>query len=597
MADQSERLAALLSQCDEFWTAGSSPEAGQVRSADAGPISRGAAYRRLVCDLIKHQLEFASSHGSSAAEASRLEDYLQDYVDVSFGDSTVLELIECEFALRHERGEWPDLDEYARRFPQLGTAVRERLTTVRDELVTHTSIREVLGEAAAPPKAAAAEAPAAVVPPPLSETLRVIRPFADLSRNVREAVALHARVREFEAGEVLLRQGETADALFILLEGTADVWLNDSGRMHAIAHLERHTVVGELGLVTQEVRSATVVATSRGSAAIIDKEAFEHLAGRYPPLSIALAELIAERVGTLAIDVLCGKTIGGYEIRQRLGRGATGIVYAATETATGRPLALKMLRHDLTFDRHATQRFHQEAEIIRGLAHGNIVKVFDEFAAYGTSFIVMELCDGPSLSELISKVRPLPIPVVRSVVGQLAAGLSCAHAAGIAHRDLKPSNVLLTQDGTVKIADFGLARCLFAEDPGATAFGQIVGTPRYMAPEQLSGERGDARSDLYSLGCIVYEMLAGRPLFAASRFSELLVQRSRWTLPAAPQIRKGLNRPVYRLLEGLLQLDPEARRADLASLAEWAAPVDVAALGLTDAPRSPLERIPLGLPD
>ncbi|MFO1096586.1 MAG: protein kinase, partial [Planctomycetaceae bacterium] len=458
----------------------------------------------------------------------------------------------------------------------LEAAVRARLQNARDDVVTHASVCSVLQESGSTPPA---DADGDTTPAPLAlgadadqlaATLRQIRPFCDLSRHVREAVALRAVVRPFAAGDVLLRQGEAADALVILLEGTAEVWLNDAGQLVPIARLQRHTVVGELGLVTQEVRSATVSATSPGCAAIIDRQAFETLAGRYPRLNIALAELIAERVGTLAIDVLCGKTIDKYLIRRRLGRGATGIVYAATEAGSQRPVALKMLRHDLTYDRHAALRFQQEADIIGELQHPNIVAVLSEFTAYGTSFIAMEMCDGPSLADLIARHGRLPIRTVQAILGQLAAGLSSAHAARIAHRDLKPSNVLLTSDGTVKIVDFGLARHVTADEPGATAFGQIVGTPRYMSPEQLAGERGDARSDLFSLGCIAYEMLVGRTVFVAPRFNELLIERARWTLPAAGVIREDLPPALYQLLVHLLEYDPDVRYCDLQDVSEWA---------------------------
>jgi len=587
MPRKSNRLAAILSQCDDFWMADESSDNPQRGSGTQGPIARDAAYRRLVSDLIKQQIErdVSSSQGQSA---SRIEEYLNEYVDVSFGDSTLLELVEHEFLARHESGDWPELDEYVRQFPHLESSVRQRLQQVRNDVVTRASVSELLGDTPSPSADATIEvavaAPVAVCPDAteLAETLKQIRPFSELSRHVREAVATHARIQQFAPGDALVRQGEAANALFILLEGAADVWLNDSGRVHPIAHLQRHTVVGELGLVTQEVRSATVTATTHGCAAIISRDSFEHLAGRYPRLSIAMAELIAERVGTLAIDVLCGKTIDKYLIRQRLGRGATGIVYAAADIETQQPVALKMLRHDLTFDRHATLRFHQEADIIGELKHPNIVAVLSEFSAYGTSFIAMELCNGPSLSDLIARCPGLSIAAVRAIVGQLASGLACAHAAGIAHRDLKPSNVLLTSDGAVKIVDFGLARYLTAEDPGTTAFGQIVGTPRYMAPEQLSGERGDEKSDLFSLGCIAYELLAGKPMFTAGRFSELLLERARWNLSSAEHIRKDLPPAIYELLQSLLERDPANRSCNLEQLAKWAAPVDSTLLAVAE---------------
>lgn len=586
--ESSLRLAAILSRCEDFWMDHSPTNSRETERNPPGAIARDAAYRRLVSDLIKQQIERDASSGDNDGSRSRIEEYLDEHVDLSFGDSTLLELVEHEFLARHESGDWPDVEEYVRQFPKMESAVRRRLLSARGEIVTHTSVHEVLEESTASlatDETAEVSEPAPLPCPnaaELAETLRQIRPFCDLSRHVREAVAAAARVQAFAPGDALLRQGEVADALIILLQGTADVWLNDSGRMHAIAHLQRHTVVGELGLVTQEVRTATVTATTHGCAAIISKEAFERIAGRYPRLSIAMAELIAERVGTLAIDVLCGKTIDGYMIRQRLGRGATGIVYQATETRTDQSVALKMLRHDLTFDRHASLRFHQEAEIIGQLEHPNIVSVLSEFSAYGTSFIAMELCDGPSLGELIARHGRLPIPEVRKIIGQLASGLACAHEAGIAHRDLKPSNVLVTSDGTVKIVDFGLARYLSTEEPGTTAFGQIVGTPRYMAPEQLSGDRGDSRSDLFALGSIAYELLNGKPMYGAAKFSELLIERARWTMPSAAEIRTDLPSDLYDVLVGLLESDPDARQCDLPRLAEWGAPINRALFATED---------------
>ena len=172
------------------------------------------------------------------------------------------------------------------------------------------------------------------------------------------------------------------------------------------------------------------------------------------------------------------------------------------------------------------------------------------------------------------------------MVGQLAQGLTAAHAAGIAHRDLKPSNVLLTPQGTVKIADFGLARCL-SDDAGMTAFGQIVGTPRYMAPEQLAGERGDPSADVYALGCIAYEMFTGQPMFPATRFGALLKERALWAMPPLVNIHRDLDDEFYGLLEEMLEEDPDARHPDLDAIARWAKPVDLAALNLETGPRPP----------
>jgi serine/threonine protein kinase len=327
-------------------------------------------------------------------------------------------------------------------------------------------------------------------------------------------------------------------------------------------------------MMTREVRSANVVAVTAGRAATIGRDDFEHLAGRYPRLSVVLSELISERVGVLNIDVLCGKTIGGYRIKHRLGRGGMGIVYSAVDEATNQPAALKMLRHDLTFDRHASLRFQQEAEIVRDLLHPNIVRVVREFSAFGTSFIAMELCDGPSLTELIRQAGALPQSVVRPLVGQIATALTCAHAAGIAHRDLKPSNVMLTRNGTAKLVDFGLARSAAIQHAELTAFGQIMGTPRYMAPEQLNGERGDSRSDVFSLGCMMFEMLTGRPLFKSTTWHDLLRERAAWSLPKLEGIWVELDSEMYAFLVASLSENPQHRPDNLSPLATWAANVD-----------------------
>jgi CRP-like cAMP-binding protein len=592
MSKQGDQLAAVLSQFENSWKRGIPLSIREVlNKADLSGFSvQDAAYRMLVSELVKREMEQRWESGDHADDSRslRIEAYLDQFEDVPFGEETIMELVEHEYSLRHANGDWPEIEEYVRRFPQVAETARRRLKNLRDDLVTQTSIKELfvtpeLMAAAEEPfdsEVAARAAPTCPDVTALTETLRTIRPFDELSMHVREAIATHATVREFSAGDVLLRQGEVADSLFILLEGMADVSLHEAGAVHSIARLDRKTVIGELGLVTHQVRSADVVAVTSGCAAIISKDHFEHIAGRYPRLSIAMSELIAERVGHLTIDVLCGKEIGPYRIHRRLGRGAMGIVYAAQMKGSGEMVALKMLRHDLAFDRMATERFHQEAEIVRGLCQDNLVQVYDEFSEYGTSFIAMELCDGPSLSDLLDHVGPLPLEVARQIIGQLAAGLVCAHEAGIAHRDLKPSNVLLTREGMVKIADFGLARCLTTDAAALTAFGQIVGTPRYMAPEQLAGERGEPKSDVFALGCIYFEMLAGRPVFMSSRFTQLLKERANFTMPEPNQIRPGLDRKLYRLLEALLEEDPDARDVDLSTLADWAAPVDLAALGV-----------------
>ena len=190
-------------------------------------------------------------------------------------------------------------------------------------------------------------------------------------------------------------------------------------------------------------------------------------------------------------DVLCGRSINNYHVIQRCGRGSMGVVYEARCLSDDQPVALKMMRHDMVYDPQAMMRFHQEADILKQIDHPHCVKLLDDFPALNTMFLVLEFCDGPSLSDVIKSESPMPAEQVRPMIGQLAGALLHAHQLGIIHRDVKPANVLCTGDDTVKLTDFGLARA--AIDSSLTNAGQIIGTPRYMSNEQLTGSEIDAR--------------------------------------------------------------------------------------------------------
>ena len=211
---------------------------------------------------------------------------------------------------------------------------------------------------------------------------------------------------------------------------------------------------------------------------------------------------------------------GRYEVVDEIGKGSMGVVYRAYDPQINRHIALKLLRQDRVTSEELVQRFLKEAQAMGGLSHPNIATVYDTGRDHGTIFIAMEILRGKSLKDLMAE-KTLNLNEIVHIGVQVAEALDFAHQKGIVHRDIKPSNIIIDPNGNAKITDFGIAHI---EDPAGnqqTIPGQILGTPLYMSPEQVMSNPVDGRSDLYSLGVILYEMATGNtPLKAFSDIDE-----------------------------------------------------------------------------
>jgi predicted Ser/Thr protein kinase len=255
---------------------------------------------------------------------------------------------------------------------------------------------------------------------------------------------------------------------------------------------------------------------------------------------------------------------GRFRIEREIGTGGMGTVYLGTHLGLERPVAVKIIRREFAADADIADRFLREARTMAKLRHANAAMIFDAGnLPDGRHFIVMEFVEGETLSQALAREGRFPFTKAVSIATQICDVLEEAHRLGIIHRDLKPSNILLGKRG-VCVLDFGVAKVLASSAEStathaSTGSGQLIGTPRYMSPEQCLGQRVGARSDLYSLGVLLYEMLAGRPPFIDPLQSALLVKQATAQAPPLPRFRQDIPRPLALAVHTLLAKRPEDR--------------------------------------
>jgi serine/threonine-protein kinase len=335
--------------------------------------------------------------------------------------------------------------------------------------------------------------------------------------------------------------------------------LRDQGRAASPEELCRDCPgqLPALRRLIQALEAGRPVPDAAGEAATLPPTA-DPFATRDPALAAEAGDTPASKERPL---------VPGYEVLGELGRGGMGVVYKARHSQLNRVVALKMILAGGHAGEHELARFRTEAEAVARLQHPNVVQIYEVGEADGKQFFALEYCAGGSLADKLQGT-PLPAREAARLVEALARGMEAAHQKGIIHRDLKPANVLLAEDRTPKITDFGLAKKL-EEAAGQTGSGDILGTPSYMAPEQAGGRAREVGplADVYALGAILYELLTGRPPFRAESSLDTLLQALE-SQPAPPRL---LNPKVDRDLETVclkcLEKDPQRRYASAAALA------------------------------
>jgi eukaryotic-like serine/threonine-protein kinase len=257
--------------------------------------------------------------------------------------------------------------------------------------------------------------------------------------------------------------------------------------------------------------------------------------------------------------------VGRYELEELVGEGGMSSVYRAYDTVLERRVAIKVLHEHFSRDPEYVERFRREARAIARLAHPNVVTVIDRGEWQGRQFIVFEHVAGENLKVVIDREGPLPVDKAVRLACQIGRALAFAHQLGIVHRDVKPHNVLVDAAGTAKVTDFGIARALDADD-GLTATGTVLGTGQYLSPEQANGERGDERSDQYSLGVVAYELLTGEPPYSGDNLMAVAMRHVRDPVPSVRDRRPDVPRRVDEIVAKAMAKRPEDRFASMEAM-------------------------------
>ena len=509
------------------------------------------------------------------------EQYLDRFPDVDQNEDLRLEVVLAEYDYCSQYDE-VDHQSFIRRFPEMQD-IFEELLSERDsshQFPTYSElIRRVFDEGSLLTTCWAATTIVRTTHERIRElgesgtVLGKCSPFEQLPAHVTKLIESHMFERTFRPGDHLMRQGESGDSLMVLCEGSVEISTdNTDGSSNFLTRTDKIQVLGEMSLLMEGERNANVVAETAVQTLVLPVATFHELASQYPAIRVVLSLLLSERLGHAdRRDVLSGRTLQNYRILRRLGKGGMSVVYEAEDLDNDRQVALKMMSHRLVYNDEAQEQFQREADIVQSLKHPNIVQVYDRFSAFHTCFMVMQLCPGQTLYQIRTQYGKLPAELVRAILGQVAKALNHAHQAAVVHRDIKPGNIMV-HSGQAQLMDFGLA---MSDTDNREPLDALVGTPRYMAPEQLAGQRATQASDLFALGCVAYELLVDRPLFKDRTVARLLKVHANWPGLSDNMTSEIQDPQLLEFIRSALQKSPSQRKVDLSKLEAWAAPIDL----------------------
>jgi eukaryotic-like serine/threonine-protein kinase len=352
-------------------------------------------------------------------------------------------------------------------------------------------------------------------------------------------------------GKRFVEQGAREDVAFIIQKGSCIAIVEKDGELYPTEHYGVGDIVGGLGILTGEPRRAHVEAETDMEVWVLKRDDFEDISAKDPGILSFLSEVVADRFDSRRPTAY--RTIGKYVSTDIIGRGAFSIVYKGVHTGLNMPVAIKMMRHDMAMHSEFLSGFRNEAKTIAGLNHENIVKIYDVEELYRTVFIIMEHVAGNSLTEMIKKLKKIPIGLAVHFLSQICSALSYAHGRQIIHRDINPSNMIIRGNDQLKIYDFGLSCPIGTEDFGNT------GTAFYMAPEQIEGDPLDGRTDIYAMGICAFEMITGKKPYEHSDLNATFNMHLEGKLPDPADFTAEIPESLRQFILKAAHRDPQQR--------------------------------------
>jgi len=372
-----------------------------------------------------------------------------------------------------------------------------------------------------------------------------------ISREGAPPVFRHETYRHIRSGERFITQGEVGDTAYIIQRGSCLVIVEKNGKLHPVDHYGEGDIVGGMGLLTGEPHLAHVEAQTDMEVWALTRADFDRISDGDPDLLTFLTEFVANRLDSRRPTAY--RTIGKYVATDIIGRGGYSLVYRGTHAALNMPVAIKMLRHNLALNETFLDGFLHEARTIAGLHHENILRIYDIEQRFKTVFIITELLTGENLQDLLGRVKALALPLAVDMLAQVCSALDHAHRNGIIHRDVTPDNIFVLPGNQIKVMDFGLACPVGTEDIN------LAGTADYISPEQIQGDPVDARTDIYGLGVVAYEMVTGRKPFSGPDTKAVLDAHLQGDIPDPGLVDGNLPEKMRAFIRKAACRDPDRR--------------------------------------